>query len=404
MKRSAVIVSEYASDNLGDQAICRSLKGILSPYFDIKLLIFSGLGQPVSVRPLFPTEPKPSVLRRLSRIVPPKIKARVRWYLLGEQKQYEKDCMHSIKGSTFVFIGGGQLIKNNISLFCDRLLTLNKITRKHNIPCALVGVGVDRKMNMLTWQLVSDLIKNSCFVAVRDNLSRQRIHDNLKHTDECHVLPDLAFALENPALKCKNEPRKISIGINVMGINTLLGSMGKETRVDATSIIQKYCQIFEYALEMDSSYRLFTSGSADDLQEANIIRLAIFEETGIEVSVFHPESLDDLLEFLAGVRDVFAARMHVGILAYISGCNPVCINWDDKVRGVWSAVGQEDRVIELATLADDTFSADLFEKLRHLTPPSRGDLVELADIVRTGVAQEVVGFLDHNERTGALVG
>jgi len=60
MKRSAVIVSEYASDNLGDQAICRSLKGILSPYFDIKLLIFSGLGQPVSVRPLFPTEPKPS--------------------------------------------------------------------------------------------------------------------------------------------------------------------------------------------------------------------------------------------------------------------------------------------------------------------------------------------------------
>jgi polysaccharide pyruvyl transferase WcaK-like protein len=337
-------------------------------------------------------------------IVPPKVKARVRWYLLGEQRQYKKYCVRSIEGSAFVFIGGGQLVKNNISLFCDRLCILGKILKARNIPYAFIGVGIDGKMSTLTWYLTRDLIKRSKFLAVRDTLSQKRIKDNVKHIEKCHVLPDLAFALENPALKYKKKSRKISIGINVMSISALLGSMGKDIRICPSDIVRSYCKIIMHALETDSFCVLFTSGSADDLREAKNIRLAILEETGIEVSVFHPENLDELLEFLVGVRDVFAARMHVGILAYISGCNPVCINWDDKVLGVWSAVGQEDRVIELAGLADDSYSTDLFEKLRCLTPPSCDTLNQLTETVRKNVAQEVVGFLGNSEMTNVLTG
>lgn len=387
MKLTVTIISECSSGNLGDQAISRSLAAILLPRFEVRLVPFCQLDRS-STNSAVPRETESrSALRRASRIVPPKLKARIRWYLLGERKRFEQYYRRSIEDSALVVIGGGQLIRNNIALFCDRLALLGKLGSDLKVPYALVGVGVDRNMGKVTWRLAGVLVRRCSFAILRDEMSRQRMRQNIKCAPECSVLPDLAFALKNPA--AANTNRRISLGINIMNFDVMLGEVNPSLKGDAMAIIARYCAIVKCADRAGSSITLFTSGSPDDFREAQRVKSVVLAQTGIEVPVFHPESLDALLEFLVDVRDVLATRMHAGILAYISGCNPVCLNWNDKVHGVWSAIGQEVRVFEIEDFVADEVGVTFLEKLQHICPPSPKALVELSGNIRMGVTDEI---------------
>ena len=385
MKSVAVIVSEYASANLGDQAISRSLADILSPRFEVKFLSFGGIAQPsLEIEAITKTH-KASDFLWFPRIVPAKIRARIRWYLLGDRNKFKEHCRHSFRHSSLVFIGGGQLIKNNIALFCERLFLIGKLANNQNLPFTLIGVGVDRKMSRLTWNLASDALRTCQFIIARDELSRQRIRENVKNAADCHVLPDLVFALKIPPFISTTEPRSVSIGINIMQIKTMLIDTDNRPNANYATIITSYCELIKHANRDGLVVNFFTSGSTEDLIEAKNIKKAILEQIGVEVPVFHPGGLDDLLNFLSQVKDVIAARMHAGILAYIAGCNPVCLNWDDKVRGVWTAIGQEQRVIEIADFVDHNQGDGPIELLRSLRPPTESELEKISGATRAGV-------------------
>lgn len=403
MKPTAVIFSECTSKNLGDQAISRALHLILSPYFEVEFVSFSGAKKETSKvkAGVGSSRFSLSLLRRISRYVSPKFKARIDWYFLGERNRLKKIYKESIEGKDLVVVGGGQLIKNNISLFCDRLSLLHEIVRDLNVPSMCVGVGVDRKMNMLTWRLVAGLLGRCKFIILRDKISLRRIEKNLD-VDHALVLPDIAFALDNHTYSDKS--RGISIGINVMSANTLLGGVANEADLTYSDIIDGYCRAVECMHEKSLSYVIFTSGTVEDLVEANNIKETIHNRTGVEIPLFHPKSLDDLLDFLLGVRCVIAARMHVGILAYISGCSPVCINWDDKVRGVWSVIGEENRVIELTYFVNRENAALILEELYSIKPPTHGVIESLRREVCSGITQEFVSFLGRDHRSGSSAG
>jgi len=404
MKPAAVIFSECTSKNLGDQAISRALNLILSPYFELEFVSFSGEKEPTSKVKIgdVSSGARISVLRRILRAIPPKIKARINWYFLGERNRLKKIYKKSIQGKDLVVIGGGQLIKNNTSLFCDRLLLLHGIVSGLNVPSAFVGVGVDRKMSMLTWRLVDGLVGRCKFMIFRDEISLRRIEKNLNINHACQVLPDIAFALDNYAFSDK--PRQTLVGINVMSANTLLGGVDNEANVTCSDIIDGYCQAIECIQKKFLNCVIFTSGTVEDLAEANNIREIIKNKTGVEVPLFHPKSLDDLLDFLLDVRYVIAARMHVGILAYISGCSPICISWDDKVRGVWSVIGEEDRVIELTYFANRESAIRILDKLDSIEPPTHREITNLRRKVCLGITQEFVRFLGRDQRSNSLAG
>src|SRR5690554_3613390 len=170
-KPVAVVVSENASRNLGDQAIAGALNDLLSPFYTVKFLPFSTVS---SHRKNVPQSNwcKPHILsRKFSGFIPPHIKARIRWYVLGERARYREVCLKEVKGADLVVVGGGQLIKNNVSLFCDRLLVLNKILKVLDVPSVLLGVGVDDKMNALTWWLVGGFLRRSKLLLFRDSES-----------------------------------------------------------------------------------------------------------------------------------------------------------------------------------------------------------------------------------------
>ncbi|MFP1683033.1 polysaccharide pyruvyl transferase family protein [Alloalcanivorax sp. C16-1] len=388
MKPIALIVSEHESSNLGDQAIARSLESLLSRRFDVRFLSFGGRCRSSSQVALSFYKRKLSFFRWLAKIFSPKIKARIRWYILGGRRGFRNYCMSPIRESSIVIVGGGQLVKNNVALFCDRLSVIDGVARDFNVSVALVGVGVDQKMNVLTWGLARGLIKNSEFIMARDDISRRRILRNSDYSGRCLTLPDAAFALDNPGFSASKQRSRLSAGINIMSGSALLYGKSADACFSQLNISRRYCQIVKDMYEEGISCVIFTSGSPEDLVEAENVKKIIFNEAGFDVPVFHPQSLDELLAFLSTVYHVVAARMHVGILSYISGCNPVCINWDDKVYGVWSAVGQENRVVELDYFLKNESKDNFIKKIHSLKAPSFQDVCDLRTKVRLEIIKE----------------
>jgi len=117
----------------------------------------------------------------------------------------------------------------------------------------------------------------------------------------------------------------------------------------------------------------------------------IKDRVGLDLEVFHPGDLDDLMSFLGIVKNVVASRLHAGILSFVSGCNLVCMNWDDKVAGVWAVVGQADRVIEVSGFSDTIWAKAILSKLNVLKAPSQTELKDLADTVWNEVTLQIIG-------------
>jgi polysaccharide pyruvyl transferase WcaK-like protein len=389
MKPVVVIISECHSENIGDQAITRSLRDILHPFYDVKEASFSKIPACQAEGSSSLAKARNSIFRRVLKSVPAKTKARIRWNILGDKRKFADHFRKAIDGSNLVLIGGGQLVKNNVALFCEKLALVPSIAGAQSIQTALIGVGVDKKMNQKTWCIARKAINTAAFIILRDVISRDRICAAMKPAINCSVLPDLAFGLKNPELDLSVSDRSVSLAINIMDFDAMLAPLNSSSKIDSNTIISGFCEIVKAAHDAGSTIRLFTSGSSSDFRAADNFRAEVSARIGVELQIFHPSTLDDLLAFLIDVDDVIATRMHAGILAFISGCNPVCFNWDDKVIGVWSAIHRHERVIDMEEIFREDFGSELLLKLYSLPPTSRKLLDDLAESVRSGVLESI---------------
>ena len=389
MKPRLTVFSEVQSGNLGDQALARSLFGLLSPYFE---MTFAAFGNPPAAGPSVPMGTRPPLLRAASRLaaaLPGHAVHRVKWHLSGPAHRYRERCAELIDGSALVLVGGGQLLKNNRGLFCDRLAEIARAARRHSVPVGLVGVGADSGMNPVAWRMAGRLLRTSRFILARDAMSQDRIVRNSRPVVTPLVVPDLAFALDH---RCSRKSLGIGsrmLAVNVMSLVYFQDPGRRAGRVPFQRLREGLGELVRLARTEGFVCTLFTTDPPSDRHSAEAVRRALAAHDGLEVDVFHPPSLEALLVFLSGVDHVVAMRMHAGILAYVAGCNVVGVHWDDKVRGVWSAAGESERVIDIGQLLGRGSGAALFRRLVNLPGPSQERRETLADAVRTGVEAPV---------------
>ncbi len=388
MRPKLSVISESNSKNLGDQAIARSLTGILRFDYEVSLVSFGDF-RTREVKCEMRSIKSPLLFSKLMSIFPAKIKARIKWYIMGEKSHFSEYFRHSTKDSDFLIVGGGQLIKNNIALFCEKLALIGHVSRYQSKPLALVGVGVDKEMNGLTWRIANKTLRNSCLIIARDLVSKFRVQEYSGAREKCVALPDLAFGLVNPEFNCYSETREKSLAINVMSFKSMAKQFGDRSESEIREFVSGLSRIIRRANGDGYKVLLFTSGSPDDFCSAKHLHSEVVLKVGIDLPIFHPSNLDGLLHFLSGCDDIIAMRMHAGVLSYISGCNPLCLNWDDKVKGVWEMVGQEERVITFDDISGNEHGIRIFEKFRCLERPSHRSISSLADEVRETVIKQV---------------
>jgi polysaccharide pyruvyl transferase WcaK-like protein len=392
-------VCEHNSSNLGDQAIAFAIQQMFSDCFDLSFIVF---GSPkYSIRHECGAHTANHIASQLvshiKDLLPPAFKARIRWYLMGEAIRFFSYYSREMKGADIVLIGGGQLVKNNIALFCEKISILELAARMQRIPVGLVGVGVDEKMTQLTWLIVRDAMRRSVILYTRDRRSSERIILSSCTYVYPQVAPDLVFCMRNDYTSISQGPRTKVLGFNIMSFGVLLRSLGQRGRHVSLNDLKHAClRLFLEAHRKGIKCEIFTTGSLEDNEQAEDVKAYILAETGIEVKAVYPKSLDSLLHYLSALRDVLAMRMHAGILAYVSSAVPVCLGWDDKVVGVWSLIAEADRVFGIDDFVMESGAINILQRFEDLRPASVPYLEAMARETKTLLAESILRGL--NER------
>tara|TARA_R110002049_G_scaffold309261_2_gene519376 strand:- start:2005 stop:2907 length:903 start_codon:yes stop_codon:yes gene_type:complete len=295
---------------------------------------------------------------------------------------------NQVVGSSVILIGGGQLIKNNAALFCDRLAVIARVAAHQNVPYSLFGVGVDRKMSFLTWRIVKNTIINAKTVFVRDLQSKNRILTQYPCGVACKIIPDLAFALRSE--KAAYLSRDTEYAINIMSVPPMIEALPKSIKLSAADIRDMWYSVILLLAERGAAPVIFTTGSPEDLREAQDMQIRLRAKAGISVELIHPASVEELQSLLSQFQNVLASRMHAGILAYILGCNTLCLNWDDKVKGVWTTVSQESRVVEIESLTGPEGAECLLQKFANSYVPTVENIFEVSRMVRARLKAELI--------------
>jgi polysaccharide pyruvyl transferase WcaK-like protein len=394
MNRRICIISEVCSDNLGDQAIYRALVEILQPHYFISNASFGKVLSESSV-----VERKETRAGWLRLPIPfelqPKSKALIRWHALGNRNKFRRHYGEAIEGNSLIVIGGGQLVKNNTSLFCEKVALIASICKRKSLPFAFLGVGVDERLSQMNWRFVKCAIQNAQVAIFRDQISLRRVLKRFGPVGNFSTLPDFGFSLLNPSRTNDWSRREVVLAINAMDSSALNKRFGGTHENCRKSFSFSLCNFIKDSGFVRERIVLFTTGSHEDFLAAKEMSRDIYVQTGVKVEIFHPETLDDLLYFLSLVRNVIATRMHAGILAYVSGCNPLCLSWDDKIDGVWQNISQERRVIPFNKFISKNEISEFVCLLRELCAPSPAELDVLSLRIKQGVLESVGDIFDN---------
>jgi len=382
MKLRVAVISQGESDNLGDAAIFRALEQILSLTCDVRLIPLADDRPPDQTSRARLSASRLPGFAMLAERLSPRVKAVISWHFFGGSRAFASSLTSQIHDVDFVLIGGGQLLNNNVALFCKRLGAAQRVLAATGTPYALLGVGVSENMTRGSWRDIQPLVKLADSVIARDQTSARELTAQIRRTDSAQTVPDLAYALDSAPWFQESKPMDNTIAINVMDIRGLQLSGAKYQNPIGHMVDNFYRNLIRSVIGKGFTPALFTSGSSADLVEAFRVRDLLLEH-GVRLEVFHPESLDELLGYLSKKSRVLALRLHAGILAHVAGANPVCVCWDRKVRDVWASVGQEQRVIGLrSVLEGDSWQEEVFAKWAHGSTASLRFLADQASRVR----------------------
>jgi polysaccharide pyruvyl transferase WcaK-like protein len=364
-KKTILIINEGVSQNIGDQAIQMALDDLLKDKYKIAHAFLSSHN----------TGKAQAEQRNQNKIIKsypltPKMRSHIRWILFGDMGKAKSYFEDQIKSSDAIIIGGGQLIKNNISLFCERLNLISEICTKHNKPYGTLGVGVDEYLGIVSRARAKKFLRNSNFVCVRDHRSRERLQAILSDDVCVEYSPDLAFSL--PRRKA-HFPDRNGIGLNILPFDLFKRSCPRYRRMSHHDYIRFWARAACIAAEDFAKVTLFTTGSSSDISDTKVVCESAQKMRGVSMDVAHPQTLSDLGNIFDSLSHAIVSRMHAGIIGYTRGTSTICLNWDDKILGCWESAGQKERVFSPSLIEEKDGPEKVYRTLLHDVPGVTND-------------------------------
>ena len=349
-RKTVALINEGFGDNLGDKAISKCLLAMISLHSLVRLIPFS-VHQSEKLQPVIADLTIYMLLRRFSRIIRPKAKARVRWWFLGGRKYYQKSLRKRLQGCDAVIVGGGQLIKSNISLFAERLDVVREECNRIGIPYSMFGAGVDANIDLVCRDGVKRFFTEASHLCVRDHASRKTILSYGVSPSTVSLSPDVAFSQNVMCGVVKNSHERRRFGVNVMSYSVFRKNRPENSLISHLQYLNFWAELVKLSNNECGSAVIFTTGASCDYSDAKYVK-DIVMGIGVEVDLAHPKSLDSLNETLSSLSHSVVSRMHAGILGVASDTRCVALGWDEKVIGCWQTIGQAERVFSTSLLLD----------------------------------------------------
>lgn len=314
MKKQILTINECFSDNLGDQAIARSLNSLLEREgYEVIQADYTGntLASEDSVSLVVRGNLKNKLINLVKKI---EIIRLLGWCL----KSYKSVKRLVDTEYDFAVIGGGQLILNNAH-FPPALFLWTLLLKKRNKDIYLFAVGCGDSFSYLNNYLIRKSLLRVKSIFVRDQVS----HDKLKNIFnlESTVIPDVAYSF--PKTVCTNDAKCNEI--NIVGIvdYNVFVRYAKEVNQQVVTEF-KYMEMW---LEKINLYKLtevtLVATTYTDLEQSRrFYRFLMKKKPPFKIKfVDSLLSLDEYCCYLQSSMSVFSGRMHSLILGEIFESN-----------------------------------------------------------------------------------
>jgi len=324
VKKQVLVINECFSDNLGDQAIARSLNNLLEQQ-GYKVIQADYTGNTLNSNMVTTSSDRKvnfktkliSLIKRLEVI------RLLAWCL----KSYKRVKGFVTKEFDFAVIGGGQLILSNshfpIALF---LWTLLLKWQKKDIYLFAVGSG--DSFSPLNNYLIKKSLMRVKSVFVRDKASHEKIKSVFKINSS--VIPDVAYSFPLPQGSNKEQT------INIVGIvdYAVFKRYANEVDIDIVSENDYMKQWLDKIRKYNLDNILLLATTYTDLELSRKF-YEFIQSQNLSITVTFDEkllSLDDYCSYLSRAENVFSGRMHSLILAERFGCTPIAWPISKKIH------------------------------------------------------------------------
>ncbi|RYJ45588.1 polysaccharide pyruvyl transferase family protein [Flavobacterium beibuense] len=336
MKR-ILVVNEGFSNNLGDQAIKKSLVQFFedrnylvdfSYYSNPKIqslpkydYFFNDTSSLIELRLKLKSNPIFNFLLILKNYL-----RFVKWYL--KNRRFIKNLL--VNGRyDYVVIGGGQLINttNRVSpsLFSIAAYTWSTLSCNRS-KLVFLGVGVAGKFNVVEKKLYKIALNKASKIWVRDKFSNLVLSDTFNIQSE--IIPDVVFYDES-----LNSSKRVKQKIALVGIYSFheYNVKHKNQLLELEDFYLPWVNKVKKLKSDGYIVELFYTTKTDAIETITFQKV-LYQKYDIDIKVLSATSLNELYLSLLDVDFVYSGRMHALIFGLKAGCKVEAFITSDKLQ------------------------------------------------------------------------
>lgn len=336
-----LVIAEMNSSNIGDQAIFAGLKKyLISKKISVfpldlscsKKALYSGIVEDKELNISF----KSSMRKYKLVYIPLNVIRRV----LVHVKNL-KTWIATFRENDLIIVGGGSLLINNSYSFPISLFFVKLCAKFTNTEYYVLGCSMSSKYNFLSRYMLYSFLNSAEKIYLRDSLSVKYLKNifNL----EAVLSSDLALLLDQDIKRERDS--------NIVAINMI--EFSGHDMLELQQFQKHYYEtieaLIELLLEKGIKVNLFTTGGEGDYQNGINFR----ETISNQVDIFHPKTLDTLLDYLCHCNGVISTRLHAAILSFVTLTPFVGITWDNKVNGFLNDIHMSENCFSVEDNAID---------------------------------------------------
>lgn len=328
--KKILLISFFKSTNLGDNAICATIRDMLASIAEVTTMDISGKPMIVANK----TMPQDNTSTKRSSFYA------IRCILSLRKPNRFVYAKSLIKDADMVILAGGNMIMDlelfsGWSYLCQKYIKYAKQYNK-KVIFAFVGVGKIRTfIQRYRWKRA---VLRSDMIAVRDELSKKTVEKIVNYKKDIKVWKDPVFLLNNikPMQRCG------TVAINIYADAT-------SDKEGQSQLIQTYLFLIK---QLRKQYKVILYATEKlDRQGLHEVYNALENKDGI--SVICPQTIQELLEMYKNVDLAITTRMHAFIIATTQNIPTLIFSWSKKIDGVAGDLGLSRDVYNIHRVYDD---------------------------------------------------
>lgn len=344
----AVLVTFFNSNNIGDQLIGETLDEMVSEYFEVDKVSYSGSLQVIDDNNSISNEIverkfkfnkllKNNILSGISRFYYKKINTPNFGY-------YEE----KIKNADVLIIGGGNMIfdMEKYTASAMRFFQFVKIAKKYNKKIFAISLGIGPfQSKAQAYDAVYSLEKCD-YITFRD----QKSHDIFKKYNSTHintkVAVDPVFFLSNQKTKNIISEDKIIVGLNIIN-----GKLINQSQTDFNKSISEYVKLTQQLAKRKNLKLILFSTELADYDAVDKVFNQLKGQDNIHIRYI--KNSKELLSLYDELNILIGTRMHSMIIAITQRIPVIGLSWQNKVDAFFDIINQSESVFAYSKLGDN---------------------------------------------------